>query len=145
MRRMPAEHQLADIRAELHAITDRIITAWPELDHQARDMGRGYPSAGNGPRAQGDISRPVERIALEGHADPAAQAAQAIRDLEQLIRTAQHLDAKVRSLMPDRTTTPTSGAACESCGTAGRPGTFKRDRWCDACYRRILRRTKADA
>jgi hypothetical protein len=137
--RRPADHQLDDVRAELHAIIDRLIAAWPHLDHQARDMGRGYPSAGNGPRSRGDISRPVERLALDDQDDPSTTAHAALLELQALIHRAKFLDARVRGLLPDHTTHDTHGPKCESCGTHGKPGSFKADRWCNACYKRILR------
>lgn len=145
MTRRPADHQLPELAAQLHAIIDRLIAAWPALDTQARDMGRGYPSANNGPTSRGTISRPVERIALDDDTDPAALATIALSEIERLIRDAKALDANVRGLLPDHTTTDIDGPSCESCGTPGRPGTFKKDRWCDSCYRRILRHQTKDS
>ena len=137
------DRQRGEVRAELHAIVDGLVDALPVLERQARDMGRGFPSQAGGPSGGGGVSRPVERIALDGGSDPGALAGDALVEWARVLGGLRALDRRVRGLLPVQPAASVEPAAgrvprCESCGASG--DAFKMGRWCEGCYRRLLRR-----
>lgn len=75
----PNDLQRESVRAELHDIVDRCVEAWPVIERQAAEMGRGYPTGGD--RGGGNAGSPVENQALNHRDDPALSATEWLASL----------------------------------------------------------------
>lgn len=88
-------NQRESVREHLHAIVDRCVKAWPEIQRQADQMGRGYPSSstaiGGG---SGSGSSPVEQAVITNAPDPANDAAEWVVLMSELYAVAKSLDNK---------------------------------------------------
>lgn len=148
--RQADDRQRQSVRDELHAAIDRIVDAWPALDRQSRDMGRGFPTQGDGPGGAGSHGDPVARLALEDRLDPAVLAGAWLAEFESWRQAARRLASKSVGLLPSTMSEPAKlslvggrRARCECCGDPAEAGEFKLGRWCASCYRRLLRREQA--
>lgn len=94
------ERQRESVRSELHGAVDSAVDSWPVLERQARDMGRGFPSQGDGPGGVGGHGDPVPRLALEDRVDPAVLAEAWLREFESWRRLGSVLASRARGLLP---------------------------------------------
>jgi len=85
------DRQRESVREELKAIIDRCMDAWPAIDKQANEMGRGYPTGGEG---SGQGGSPTENMALNPTDDPALTAQEWLAQLTELRGQAKLLDSK---------------------------------------------------
>lgn len=99
----PDARQRDEARAELHAVVDLLCDAWPTIQRQARDMGRGIASTtggDGGSGAGGTHSDPTARVALEARPDPAQRALEALAEFAEFRAMARNVERRVRGLLP---------------------------------------------
>ena len=142
--RRAGDSQRLEVGKELHSAVDRVVAAWPILERQAEDMGRGFPSQGEGPGGVGSHGDPVARLALEERLDPALLASSWVAEFEAWRLEGRRLASRSTRLLPVVEAGPAPAAverrpSCESCGEESEVPKLKMGRWCDGCYRRLLR------
>lgn len=123
----PNDHQRESVRAELHAIIDRAIDSWPTIERQAAEMGRGYPTGGQG--SGGDSGSPTENQALNHRDDPALSASEWLVALIELRGQARLLESKrVRCLAQPQEAITGRINTVDTCSECGLPlvGKIKR-------------------
>lgn len=92
------ETQRETVRKELHDHVDALINAWGQLEQQAREMGRGYPSGGEGGgENQGTL---VERVALSDAFDPATAASEWLAEFSEFRALGKNLYGKLKRVLP---------------------------------------------
>lgn len=101
MRRRRPEHranerQLDDVRAELHRAVDFAVDAYPTLNKQAREMGRGFPSGSMSYGGAG--GSPVEAAAFAD--DPAGRANDWLAEFDETRGHLLRLAGTARGLLP---------------------------------------------
>lgn len=121
-----SENQRDSVRAEGHAQWDRIMDAWSEIDRQSREMGRGYPSGGEGGGADGGSL--TERVAVgvcrceagridpskcacpsSTPFDPATAASDWLTHLQETRGHLKNLDGSLKRILPVDATTVERG------------------------------------
>lgn len=98
-------NELAQLSDELHDRIELIVESHQALTHQAKTMGRGYPSGGLGAIGTSDTSS-VERNALDLSdrpgattntiPDPATEASKIIGKIKELRRLSHEIECSIR-------------------------------------------------
>lgn len=94
------DRQRQSVRDELHDCVDRVVDAWPVLERQAKEMGRGFPTQGDCAGPRGGAGSYVERVALEHAEDPALLAEEWLSALAEARAALVNLASKARWLLP---------------------------------------------
>lgn len=142
-----SETQRDSVRKELHDQVDRLVDAWPVIERQSREMGRGYPSGSEG--ATGDGGSLVERVALSGAFDPALASADWLAGFVEFRGHAKNLEGALRRVLPADEASVDRGRVneVEVCAECGLPAVKVRridgvPYHATSCYFRVWRSRK---
>lgn len=140
------ERQRAEVRAELHAIVDRLVDGWEPIQRMAKFMGTGFPSSSRlGEGGRGAHSDPTcDQVANHFDGGPAEYAADWLRGMRDFIHVARGLDGRRSRLevpVESKAKSVEAGGLCDACKrwVAGTPVDRLRSGYCDTDYRAWIR------
>lgn len=92
------ETQRESVRRELHDQVNAVCDAWAEVERQSKEMGRGFPSGGEG--STGDEGSLTERVALSTAFDPALAASEWLSHLAETRGHLKQLSGDLKRILP---------------------------------------------